>query len=290
MAVDKLVDSAQLDADLTSVANAIRTKGGTSAQLAFPAGFVSAVQAIPSGGGGDPDEIAIRDYPHGEVVLDTAATIKNGAFYANTGITKVSSDTVTTIRAAAFALCRNLEEVSFPNVTSIGAKEDSYGLSGAAFAGCPKLQKLFFPNLTTISNSRNFGQHDQLTGGGVGSSSYPATIALPSLTSMASQTFRGSGGYWAAIDLGPGLASVGTDCFYQGTFKKLILRRTESVVAAPSADSIKYIYNVWVPNALLESYQNATNWSARYTAGTITFHAIEGSIYETQYADGTPIV
>lgn len=52
MAVDKLVDSTQLDTDLTSVANAIRTKGGTSAQLAFPAGFVSAVEAIPTGGGG----------------------------------------------------------------------------------------------------------------------------------------------------------------------------------------------------------------------------------------------
>ena len=33
-------------ADLTSVADAIRAKGGTSAQLAFPDGFVSAVQAI----------------------------------------------------------------------------------------------------------------------------------------------------------------------------------------------------------------------------------------------------
>lgn len=39
-------------ADLTSIANAIRTKGGTSAQLAFPQGFVSAIEAI-SGGGGD---------------------------------------------------------------------------------------------------------------------------------------------------------------------------------------------------------------------------------------------
>lgn len=52
MSVDKLVDSTQLDADLTSVANAIRTKGGTSASLAFPADFVSAIAAIPSGGGG----------------------------------------------------------------------------------------------------------------------------------------------------------------------------------------------------------------------------------------------
>lgn len=52
MSVDKLVDSTQLNSDLTSVANAIRTKGGTSAQLAFPADFVSAISAIPSGGGG----------------------------------------------------------------------------------------------------------------------------------------------------------------------------------------------------------------------------------------------
>ena len=52
MAVNKLVDSTQLDADLTSVANAIRTKCGTSASLAFPSGFVSAVEAIPIGGGG----------------------------------------------------------------------------------------------------------------------------------------------------------------------------------------------------------------------------------------------
>lgn len=38
--------------DLTSVANAIRAKSGGSSQLAFPAGFVSEIQAIPSGGGG----------------------------------------------------------------------------------------------------------------------------------------------------------------------------------------------------------------------------------------------
>lgn len=37
-------------ADLTAVANAIRTKGGTSSQLAFPAGFVDAIDAIETGG------------------------------------------------------------------------------------------------------------------------------------------------------------------------------------------------------------------------------------------------
>ena len=36
--------------DLTSVASAIRTKGGTSAALSFPAGFVTAISNIPTGG------------------------------------------------------------------------------------------------------------------------------------------------------------------------------------------------------------------------------------------------
>lgn len=46
MSVDKLVDSTQLNTDLTSVANAIRAKGGTAAQLAFPNGFVTAIGNI----------------------------------------------------------------------------------------------------------------------------------------------------------------------------------------------------------------------------------------------------
>ncbi len=52
MSLDKLVDSTQLDSDLTSVANAIRAKSGGSAALAFPGGFVSEIGNIPSGGGG----------------------------------------------------------------------------------------------------------------------------------------------------------------------------------------------------------------------------------------------
>lgn len=62
MAVDKLVDSTQLDADLTSVANAIREKGGTSAELAFPTDFVSAIEAISGGGSGGIKLLASDDY------------------------------------------------------------------------------------------------------------------------------------------------------------------------------------------------------------------------------------
>lgn len=50
------------DTDLTSVANAIRTKGGTSAPLEFPSGFVTAIENIPSGGGGTTVTVGITSY------------------------------------------------------------------------------------------------------------------------------------------------------------------------------------------------------------------------------------
>ena len=45
-----MADYKVTDTELTSVANAIRTKGGTQAQLEWPTGFADAVAAIPSGG------------------------------------------------------------------------------------------------------------------------------------------------------------------------------------------------------------------------------------------------
>lgn len=51
MALDKVVDSATLDAQLTSIADAIRSKGGTTDQLTL-AGMVDAINAIQTGGGG----------------------------------------------------------------------------------------------------------------------------------------------------------------------------------------------------------------------------------------------
>ena len=46
-----MADYLVTDSELTSVANAIRTKGGTSASLSFPTGFVSAIDEIPTGSG-----------------------------------------------------------------------------------------------------------------------------------------------------------------------------------------------------------------------------------------------
>ena len=49
MAVYKVVDTEKLNADLSDVANAIRTKAETSGGLVFPEGFMSAVNGIQKG-------------------------------------------------------------------------------------------------------------------------------------------------------------------------------------------------------------------------------------------------
>lgn len=108
MAVDKLVDSTQLNTDLTSVANAIRTKGGTSAQLAFPEEFVTAINAISS----SCEAVSVVDTPDGNGgtirtitsvdISDTtakAADVASGKyFYTSAGVKTlgISSGTATT--------------------------------------------------------------------------------------------------------------------------------------------------------------------------------------------------
>lgn len=52
MAVDRAIDSTEFDSKLTTVADAIRTAGGTTEPMSFPSGMVEAITAIQAGGGG----------------------------------------------------------------------------------------------------------------------------------------------------------------------------------------------------------------------------------------------
>lgn len=58
-----MADYLTTDTELTSIANAIRTKGGTSDPLEWPQGYVDAVDAIPTGGGGSgPYTVCVTPY------------------------------------------------------------------------------------------------------------------------------------------------------------------------------------------------------------------------------------
>ena len=68
MALDKVVDSAALDAGMAAVADVIRAKAGTTEPLAWPDGFRAAISGIETGGGGSSNPTAtakavnFRDY------------------------------------------------------------------------------------------------------------------------------------------------------------------------------------------------------------------------------------
>ena len=113
--------------DLTSVANAIRTKGGTTAQLVYPSGFVSAINAIETGGGGGRDEEA-------EAALISDVGTNFPTTYKNTVATK--------IRNVCFNGYTKLISVEFPMVTSVGTQ---------AFQNCLSLKKADFNVLTSIN-------------------------------------------------------------------------------------------------------------------------------------------
>lgn len=82
------------DTELTSIANAIRTKGETTDPLVFPAGFVSAVEDISTGGGGDAPLYIFTDsgYISADAAVSNTTLTLATAFY---GSTLVAGATVT---------------------------------------------------------------------------------------------------------------------------------------------------------------------------------------------------
>lgn len=134
MSVDKLVDSTQLDADLTSVANAIRAKSGGSGQLAFPAGFVSEIGNIPSG-----DEVffSTQGYMYVEEIDFPATVTDLKMCFNNTGgfgkLKHISglAQTTTGAPGSQFRGLSNLETVNLPRGCHLYA---------TAFRDCKKLK------------------------------------------------------------------------------------------------------------------------------------------------------
>lgn len=84
----------------------------------------------------------------------------------------------------------------------------------------------------------------------------------------------------------------------------IILRKTNGVCALQNVRAFLYTRfanggaggDIYIPKTLYDAlgtgtndYKAASNWSTVDGYGTITWHAIEGSTYETHYADGTVI-
>lgn len=243
-------------ADLTSVANAIRTKGGTSASLAFPSGFVSAIAAIPSGGGGS----------------DYLVNRLNGT------LTEYSSDDVTTVTPYAFN-GNQITTVSLPNCISLGNN---------AFRALSSLTALYIPKVTTLEADALNGVSN-LTVLALPAYVTSTTRSLQNMTRLATIDFGPNANVFGQLS-GSALTtiiirkstvlSLGSTNYLSATFAN---GGAGGTIYIP-----KVLYDHLGDGTSLD-YKAATNWSTIDGYGTITWAQIEGSQYENYYADGTAI-
>lgn len=297
MAVDKLVDSAQLDAALTATANAIRAKTGSSSSLPWnlSTGFQSAVEEIPEGGGSTEAEDGIIDRTiSGFYRNNRVSCVSVNAFYACRGLTGIEFGAATTIASNAFGGCTNLETISFPVATS--------SIANMMFARCSKLRTVYAPMIDTIGTSAfsscislEFASFPSVTK--VGSSAFlqcyhMTSVSFPVATTIDVYAFMRCSGltyvelpaatlisgsaFYECTSLDtvslPAIMSIYTSAFWRcyNLVSLYLLGSSVAYLADSGAFDSTPISNysasagrygsIFVPATLLSSYKAATNW------------------------------
>ena len=250
------------DTDLAAVASAIRTKGGTSAQLEFPSGFVSAVDAISSGW--TDKQILTANAPSGEVSITLSANLPQYAVSGRTKITKLTIDFGSSYGFTA-----------------------TYGYAVVANTGCTSYTFIGSGNKTipayTFANNTAHTATFRGSWGQIGQNAFRPVSGI-------------SAGAITTLDYSSGTGNIDANAFYScNSLSKIIIRSTS--VKALGNTSAFTTSNRWksggsggtlyVPQRLISSYQSASNWSTILGYSTNNITSIEGSAYETKYADGT---
>ncbi len=199
-----------------------------------------------------------------------------------------------------------ISEAILPNLTSLGAH---------VFRDSTNLTNLYIPNLQKIKCTYTFYNCSKLTSfhtnavSWSGSMDYTfygcsklVTVVMPKYNSYINSAAFDNCYALTAIDMGAITriaGNGGTVHNFQNCNKleTIIIRKTDAICTLSDASDINFKSSpfastgtggtLYVPQALVESYQNATNWSTLLSHNQIL--PIEGSEYEHYYADGTPI-
>ena len=272
------------DTSLTAVADAIRANTGKSGQMAFPNGFVSEIEEI--GTRWSIDDIFSREIS-GDIVINTTTetanifenckkitgvTITSTAhgnasinswFYGCTGMKYLVAPLSLEIGRYGCQNCTSLTNVSLPEATVV---------SGNNFQGCTSLVNVAFPRLVnSYGNCFNGCTKLESVDYGGSKNNINETYAFRNCAKLGTLILRGTTiGTLANVN-----AFTGTPFASGGTGGTIYIP--------------KVLYDELGTGSTLD-YKAATNWSIIDGYGTVTWAQIEGSIYETQYADGTPYV
>lgn len=224
----------------------------------------------------------VKQYLEGtltEYVDDEVEKITAYAFSGMDTLTNVDAPNATTVGDNAFDGCTNLLTINLPGVTSISGQ--------SAFRNCQSLQSLKLDGLLTMTQNYTIVNCYALT-----------KLVFQSLTSINGRFVINGCRALKTIDFCVLGSLKGNRALESNaSLDTVILRKTDAICTLGSND----IFNntpfasgnaggtLYVPSALISAYQSATNWSTILGYSTNSIQAIEGSIYETQYADGTPI-
>lgn len=225
------------------------------------------------GGGYSYDEIASRSIS-GDVELNVT-NVSPWAFNGSQ-ITSVSSDTVTNVQSQAFSACNSLVSVSFPNLSGI--------VYGSAFSNNPNLETIEMSGLDYLSGGYVFTNDRKLKRAmfpNFGHSGGSRRTGLGVFTNCASLE---------AVDLGA-CSGIDGDCFNGcNVLQTVVLRRSSDVCTLGTVGAFNntpmrgyggaFSGHVYVPQALISTYQTAKNWATLYANYPDIFQPIEGSIYE----------
>lgn len=220
----------------------------------------SATVDVPSGY--TADEFASGNMPY-DIVL-TGSDYRTDAFKGST-IKSMSAPNITN-KQMSFDGCSNLESVYLPNLSRI------YTIY--MFRNCTSLNKLALPKAGTWAPS----YFDAMFAYGC---SNLEVVDVSQVTGLSSNTFNGCAKLKTIIMRHTGVVSAGNvNCFNSSPFAS----------GGSGGD-------IYIPKSLYDhlgdgtanDYKAASNWSTIDGYGTITWHAIEGSYYETHYGDDTLI-
>ena len=218
-----------------------------------PSSLPSGVTYINSNAFSDCTNLALTSLPSGVTGIATSA------FYNCTNLALTSlPDGVTIINNYAFQGCSGITSISCDGAITTLAQTSFNGTSGHPM----NLVSVSFPNLAITSNL--------------------STVFGTTTAANACQLLE-----FCDIGKATGIAaSAFANCY---ALQTLVLRKSDAICTLANVSAFTNTpmsgYNnltgtVYVPQALISTYQTATNWSTLYNAGTVTFAAIEGSEYE----------
>ncbi len=259
----------------------IEIASGTSVRLLTEGKYCNRDVVVTATGGITPDDIASAGIT-GDIAVNHSSIVAY-AFANNTGITSLTAPNVTSVGAYAFFNSRGIESLYIPNVTSVGTN---------AFQYCNKIATLDAPNLTTLGQyafsgnntykmafkSINLPKCTAIPGSTLTYCDKVTELVLPECKSVGNSSLTN----WTNlqyVDLPKCTSIANYGLRNNGKLATLILRSetmcTLSNYALNSTKIAGGTGHVYVPRALIESYQVATNWGTIYQKNANAFRALE---------------